>query len=200
MPKLDFRREFPDYFAADAAPHLRRFGAVPYLGVEGQGTPGGPEFQEKVGALFAVAYGAKFAAKAKGHDFTVAALEALWWAPGGKPLGRTPPEKFRWKLLVRVPATLMAADVRAARDAAVKRGNAAAAGVRLERLDEGDCVQVLHVGPYDKERPSLAKLESHAKGLGLRMAGPHHEIYLNDPRRVGPAKAKTILRWPVAAA
>ena len=200
MPgKLDFRQAFPDYYGADAQPRLARFGVVPYLAIEGRGVPGGPAFQEAVGALYAVAYALKFAAKADGADFTVPALEAQWWTHDGRGRER-PKEAWTWRLLVRVPATVRAAGVAAAAKAAAAKGPAAAQRVGLVRLDEGDCVQALHVGPYDREGATLRRLERHAEGIGLRHVGPHHEIYLNDPRRVAPSKVKTILRWPVAAA
>lgn len=201
MPaKLEFRREFPEYYSAAPEPRLLRFGAVPYLTLEGQGKPGGPEFQAAVQALYSVGYGVKFAAKAKGQDFGVPALEAQWWGEGDRPLAKVPPGKFHWKLMLRVPATVRRGQVEEARAAAVAKGLEAAAHVRLERLDEGDCIQALHTGPYSKEAKTLKRIQAHAAEVGLRMSGRHHEIYLNDPRRVGESKAKTILRWPVAAA
>lgn len=199
MPaKLDFRREFPDYYAADPRPHILRFGAVPYLTLQGKGKPGGPEFQAAIQALYSVGYGVKFAAKAKGQDFGVPALEAQWWGDGDRPLDKVPPGKFCWKLLLRVPATVRPGDLTAAKRSAVAKGLESAAQVHLERIDEGECVQALHVGPYSKETRTIQRMQAHADEVGLRVAGRHHEIYLNDPRRVGKTKAKTILRWPVA--
>ena len=81
----------------------------------------------------------------------------------------------------------------------LKRGKAAEVKeVKLERLDEGRCVQMLHVGPYEREHETIAKMKSFAEQKGLQLVGPHHEIYLSDPRRVPPDRLRTILRQPVA--
>jgi hypothetical protein len=106
--------------------------------------------------------------------------------------------RWRWKVLIRMPAFVTAADVQAARKHLRARGKGkAVAQVRLERLAEGRCVQMLHVGPYADEGPTMDAMLAFAKAKGLRFTGKHHEIYRSDPRRVKPAKLRTILRHPV---
>jgi hypothetical protein len=72
--------------------------------------------------------------------------------------------------------------------------------VVLEKIKEGRCVQMLHVGPYDRECETIAIMKEFAEGHGLHFSGPHHEIYLSDPRRVPPERLKTILREPLSSA
>lgn len=194
---LDFRKAFPGYYDAEEEPHLVRFGALPYLTVQGQGEPGGEAFQAGIHALYAVAYALKFQARAGGLDFKVPALEAQWWAPGKRPLDKVPRESWHWRLMVRVPPAVGAKALDAARQSAAAKGVEGAPAVLLERIDEGDCLQTLHVGPYGKEGRAIHRIEKRAEEIGLHLAGRHHEIYLNDPGRVAPSKAKTIVRWPV---
>lgn len=201
MPaKLDFRREFPDYYAAPKEPRLAHFGPIPYLALAGRGAPGGPEFQRAVGTLFAAAYAVKFHAKAKGRDFTIPALEAQWWTQPPQDFAKAPMSAWRWQVLLRVPANLKSSDLKASLGPLkAKHPELDLGGVHLQHLDEGDCVQALHVGPYKAEGRTVKAMARHAEEVGLHLAGRHHEIYLNDPRRVGEAKAKTIIRCPVAA-
>ena len=89
-------------------------------------------------------------------------------------------------------------DLAAARAALLKKGKGPAVErVRLETIEEGRCVQILHVGPYDDEPSTIARMQAFARSRGMAPAGLHHEIYLNDPRRVAPERLKTILRQPV---
>jgi len=109
-----------------------------------------------------------------------------------------PLSEFSWKLLVRVPGFVTEGDLTAAQDELKRKGKSAGAGkVGLETVDEGQCVQMLHVGPYDKEQPALDAMMRFAEEAGLEVHGPHHEIYLSDPRRTKPERIKTILRHPV---
>jgi hypothetical protein len=110
-----------------------------------------------------------------------------------------PPDTWNWKLLMRVPEFIKAADVKAAIRTLEKKGKApGAAEVYLEKLNEGTCVQMLHVGPYATEEETIAQMMAFANEQGLAFHGLHHEIYLSDPRRVPPQRLRTILRHPVA--
>ncbi len=107
-------------------------------------------------------------------------------------------EEWRWQLLIRTPDFVREADLRQALTALLKRGKAEAAKrVRLESLTEGPCVQMLHVGPYERECDTIALMQAFAEKKQLKFSGRHHEIYLSDPRRVPLERLKTILRHPV---
>ena len=178
-----------------------------YFAIDGQGAPGGAVHVAAVGALYSLAYGARFAGNAQGHDEKVGPLEGLWWSedyavfqPGGDR------EAWRWTMLIRAPDWLDAGAFDGLRAAAVAKRKdkpevAEALGrVALRVLDEGLCVQALHLGPYADEGPLIARMHAEAEGAGLVLAGHHHEIYLSDPSRTAPEKLKTILRQPVRPA
>lgn len=193
--KLDLRKQHPEGYAATRAPALVDVGPGKYLAVAGKGKPGGPEFQQAVASLYSTAYTLKFQGKAAGRDFKVAPLEGIWEVNdemGPEAFGRLP-----WRLLLRVPDRVAKADLRRASEALAAKGKAPPCPVTLERLDEGPCVQALHVGPYDKERDTVAALQSFARAHGYKPRGTHHEIYLSDPGRTPPGRLRTILRHPV---
>jgi hypothetical protein len=146
-----------------------------------------------------MAYTIKMGRKRLGQDYKVAGLEGLWWAAGGSPaLPSRRGGEWRWKLLIRVPDFVKARCVTMAAQLLLERGKEkTVARVKLERIAEGRCVQMLHVGPYAAEGATVAAMEGFATANGLRLTGRHHEIYLSDPGRVKPEKLKTILRYPV---
>jgi hypothetical protein len=170
--------------------------------VDGQGEPGGEFFQRAVHALYAMAYTIQRAARAAGHEFKVMPLEAQWWtdAANGE-LDSEPRERWRYKLMIRVPDFIGDRHLATAREAleASGRGEGVEA-VELERLAEGRCVQALHVGPYARERETLERMMAEAEAQGLAFAGLHHEIYLSDPRRTPAERLRTLLRHPVRRA
>ena len=156
-------------------------------------------FQARLGALYNVAFTIKMAKKFAGQDYAVSKLEGLWW--GDKNEGHfvdQPRQNWNWKLLIRTPDFIKNSDVsEAARSLRAKGRSTDVVEVRLESLREGRCVQVLHVGPYDEEAGTIELMQRFATEAGLPLHGLHHEIYLSDPRRVDPARLKTILRQPV---
>jgi hypothetical protein len=170
------------------------------LRVDGRGDPNvaGGEFQEAMAALFPLVYTLKFSLKrGRGVDVPVGPVEALWWdaADGPAPgtLGDQP-----WALFIAVPAPASDDDVRTAFTAVrAKRTPAALDRVRFEPFAEGRVAQVLHVGPYTAEAPTIARLHAAIAAAGLTARGRHHEIYLGDPRRAAPERLRTILRQPV---
>jgi hypothetical protein len=197
---LDVVREHPAEYRLARKPALLTVGAGRYLAVEGRGPPGGAAFQAAIGSLYGVAFTLKFALKKVGRDFKVAPLEALWWGGDpGRPLVDEPHATWHWKLLIRVPDHVGPRELAQAQASLAEKGRPAGS-VRLERLREGRCVQMLHVGPYDSERPALEAMVRAARAEGCRVSGPHHEIYFSDPRRVPPARLRTLLRFPVAPA
>lgn len=196
--KLDLYARHKSEYIAPRSPALVTIGAARYLTVAGRGAPNSPAFGAAVGSLYGIAYTIKMAKKAGGRDFTVAKLEGLWWGGRhGRLLIDSPVKSWRWKVMIRVPRFVATKDLAAARRTLAARGRPLGAPVRLETLREGRCVQVLHRGPYRSEHPTIAAMVAFARGRGLRPRGRHHEIYLSDPRRVAPARLRTILRQPV---
>jgi hypothetical protein len=197
--KLNLFEMHKHEYVAKAKPALVTVGPAIYLAIDGMGAPGGEEFQSRIEALYGMAYTVKMMRKAEGRgDYVVGKLEMAYPPPEGGGFGSVPPEEWRWTMLIRTPEAVTTEDLSRATEALALRGKAAAAGlVRLRTLEEGRCVQMLHVGPYDAIGTSVAAMREFALGEGLRFRGQHHEIYLSDPRRVAPEKLKTILREPV---
>lgn len=198
--RIDLYKLHKDQYVTARHPVLLTAEEATYLSVDGQGAPGGPEFTDKVGALYGVAYTIKMTRKFAGlQDYVICKLEALWWADGPNPsLEAAPPEQWRWKLMIRTPDGVERDELERAATTLIAKGKAPRADtVRLETLGEGLCVQMLHVGPYQDEPRTLEEMEAFTSGQGLAFHGKHHEIYLSDPRRVGPDRLKTILRHPV---
>ena len=164
----------------------------------GKGEPGGKEFTSKVEALYSLAYGVKNLCKKQGKDFVVPNLEGLWWVESDKPALEVPRGEWLWKLLIRMPEFVTSEIVEKAKVEVIKRrGIELVDEIKFEKLTEGKCVQVLHIGPYSTEPESLAKMRKLMEEKNLVENGLHHEIYLSDPRRVPEEKWKTILRQPV---
>jgi hypothetical protein len=160
-----------------------------------------PGFGAAMGALYGAAYTLKFMSKLrKEHpiDYPVMALEGLWWVEDGR-FDITVKDNWVYTVMIMQPDHItpeMFAEALA--QAAKKRPNPALSRLRLESFREGLCVQTMHLGPYDTEPASIAKMHRWAAENGYRLVGKHHEIYLGDPRRAEPEKLKTVLRHAVA--
>lgn len=197
--KLDLYQLHKSEYVTPREPVLIKVGPAQYLSIAGRGAPASDEFQAKISALYNVTFTIKMAKKFAGQDYTVCKLEGLWWAGGkGTEFLKTSKDQWRWKLMIRTPDFIGGNELQAAVSNLRKKGKPAeVSGVTLEDLEEGSCIQVLHVGPYDAEAGTIAKMRDLARVQGLSFHGLHHEIYLSDPRRVAPAKLRTILRHPV---
>lgn len=198
--KIDLCKLHKDEYATPTKPVLVTVGEGTYLTVCGRGKPGGPEFTDRIGALYGVAYTVKMTRKFAGlQDYVVGKLEGQWWVDGtGQDFGRTPPDQWNWRLMIRTPEIVTPAELSQAAAKLIEKGKALSADlVKLESFAEGPCVQMLHVGPYDREVETITMMKAFADGKGLELHGRHHEIYLSDPRRVATERLKTILRLPV---
>ncbi|MDF1477770.1 GyrI-like domain-containing protein [Leifsonia sp. H3M29-4] len=199
MEKTDFKKTLDSY---QARHHEFRIIDVPpmqYLMIDGHGDPSSaPEFSAAIEALYPVAYALKFASRNRlGRDYVVPPLEGLWWSPDMSTFtSARNKSRWNWTLMLMVPEWITREMFDAA--ATLKADPMAVNPVRLESLDEGRCVQTLHIGSFDDETSILATMhEEFIPKAGLGMAGKHHEIYFSDFRKVAPAKLRTILRQPV---
>lgn len=198
--KLDLYKLHKTDYATPKKPILLNVKPATYLTISGQGAPGSDAFAACIGALYSMAFTIKMTRKFTGlQDYAVCKLEGQWWADGKEAnFANAPKAKWRWKLLIRTPQFIKEKDLAQAVAVLLKRGKAAdVKRVQLETMKEGTCVQMLHVGPYDKEGDTIALMKAFAEQQHLQFHGLHHEIYLSDPRRVPPDRLKTILRQPV---
>jgi hypothetical protein len=190
VEKLDLYKEHKEEYVQPREPVLVNVRPAKYLAIEGHGKPGDELFQAQVGTLFGMAYTIKMGSKAAGRDYKVCGLEGLYSAAA---------DGYDWQLLIRVPEFVTARDLRAAAAQLAAKGRGEGAGdVKLVSIREDKCVQVLHIGAYKEETGTIRRMEAFAAQQGLSLRGPHHEIYVSDPRRVPAARLKTILRSPVA--
>ena len=198
--KIDLLRLHRADYAAPKKPVLLDIRPATYLSINGQGEPGGVRFSRCIGALYAMAYTVKMTRKFAGkQDYGIGKLEAQWWGDDDTGnFANLPKEQWRWRLLIRTPEFVRSDELVKAVAVLKKRGKSEPVEeVRLETVAEGRCVQMLHTGPYEREGETSALMQAHAAKHGLEFHGRHHEIYLSDPRRVPPAKLRTILRHPV---
>lgn len=200
MEKLDLKKMRKELFAAP----LNRFVTinappVSYLMVDGHGDPNTTQaYQLAVESLYATAFTIKFSCKANGKDFVVAPLEGLWSARDPESFSARRKDEWDWTMMIMAPDHVDDETFLAARARAREKLGALPESLRLESLEEGLCLQALHVGRYDDEGPLLAMLHGEVMPSGgYDFAGRHHEVYLSDPRKTAPEKLKTVIRQPV---
>ncbi len=202
MSKIDFKKELKHLYQ----PSAKEFVVVDvppmnFLMIDGHGDPNtAQEYQDAVEALYAVSYRLKFMSKKElGKDYVVPPLEGLWWAEDMETF-TTARDKgaWDWTMMIMQPEWITQEMVEEAVKQVEKKGLPALSKLRLETYHEGLTVQILHIGSYDDEGPTIARLHSEfIPENGYQEAGKHHEIYLSDPRKVAPEKLKTVLRQPV---
>lgn len=192
MEKLDLTKTDKVYFTAKKTPHVVNISKVQFLSIRGKGDPNGDDFKKHIETLYSTAYPIKFEFKAKKKDFVVSKLEGLWWYDEEKYRNKTietateiPRSEWEYRLLIRLPEFVGKNDLNLSN------------GVEYFEMNEGKCVQMMHVGPFSTEPESLRLIGDFCKQNGFEKNGLHHEIYLSDHRRTAPEKLKTILREPV---
>ena len=188
------------YRAKVGAPEFVEVPSARFLMIDGHGNPNrSATFAEAIQTLFSSAYTIKFALKkAGGPDERVAPLEGLWWAGEAVDFAASSKDDWDWTLMIRIPDAAtdeLVAD--ALTSVAAKKPDLDVGRVRVEHFAEGLAAQVMYVGPYAEEGPTIAALHTFIAQHGHRRAGKHHEIYLGDPRRADPTRLKTLLRQPV---
>ena len=198
--KLDLQKLHKAEYAATRKPGLVEVKKAQYLAVCGQGAPGGKVFTSRVGALYGAAYTIKMTRKFAGKgDYVICKLEGQWWSDDNQcDFKDVALDEWRWRLLIRTPDFIKKKDLDEALAKLLEKDKGdEVKEVALISFAEGTCAQMLHVGPYDKEHETLARMRDMIETKGLEVHGRHHEIYLSDPRRVAPEKLRTILRVPV---
>lgn len=177
-----------------------------FLMIDGHGDPNlSQDYKDAVEALYALSYTLKFMLKKEeGLQYRVGPLEGLWWAEDMVEFSMERKANWDWTMMIAQPDAVTPEHVARAREqAGRKKPLPALAKVRLESFEEGRCAQVLYVGPYSAEGPTIAALHAFIREQGYEFDGrkqKHHEIYLGDPRRTAPEKLKTIIRQPVVPA
>jgi hypothetical protein len=201
VQKIDFKKELKHLYQPSAKEVVQvEVPTFQFLMVDGEGDPNkSQEYAQAVEALFSVSYTAKFMVKkgVQGIDYAVMPLEGLWWADDMSAFIANDKSKWKWTMMIMQPH-FVANEVIEAAISKVKRtkGLPAVGKLRLEPFSEGLCAQVLHIGPFSEEGPTIERLHSFIDARTGR-DGRHHEIYLSDIRRADPTKWKTIIRQPM---
>ncbi len=202
MEKLDLKKQWEHLYqpktgtisVVDVPP-------LTYLMVDGEGDPNtSPAFQEAVEALYSLSYTLKFSLKKspRGIDYGVMPLEGLWWADDPRVFHQADKSTWKWTAMILQPDAITKGEVDAAFEEVRKKKNPAALDrVRLEKLEEGACAQVMYLGPFSDEAPTIQRIHDFIHAAGKELRGKHHEIYLSDPRRTAPEKLKTVIRQPM---
>jgi len=198
MQKTDLVKQDKEYYSAKKKPEIREFKELNFLTIEGKGEPAGIEFTKAVEALYPLAYGIKNIFKKQEMDFAVPKLEGLWWVNSEKNALKVPRSEWYWKLLIRMPNFVSVENFEQAKTNVInKKGIEKIREIQFEKITEGKCIQIMHIGPYSTEPETINQIQDFMKENGLVENGLHHEIYLSDPRKTAPEKMKTIIRQPV---
>ncbi len=201
MPTLDLKKDLK-YLYSPSAKSFTVVDVPPmnFLMIDGKGNPNtAQEYKDSVEALYSTAYNLKFAVrKDQEIDYPVMALEGLWWADDMRAFSAGCKDEWRWTMMIMQPdlvmGDLVAATIEQMR---AKKKIPALARLRFERFHEGLSAQIMHIGPYEVEAPTIARMHEFVAMNGYERRGKHHEIYLGDPRRTAPNNLKTVLRQPI---
>lgn len=201
MQKVDLKKELKHLYQPSAKEVVQvEVPTLQFLMVDGEGDPNtSQEYAQAVEALFSVSYTAKFMVKkgAQGIDYAVMPLEGLWWADDMSVFSTNDKSNWKWTIMIMQPHFVANEVIEAAISEVKRKKDLPAIGkLRLEPFSEGLCAQVLHIGPFSEEGPTIERLHSFIDARTGR-DGKHHEIYLSDIRRADPTKWKTIIRHPM---
>lgn len=201
MPTLDLKRQFNELYN----PSAKVFTVIDvpplsFIMIDGSGDPNtSKSYADAIGALYAVAYSAKFALKkAIAIDYPVMPLEGLWWTDDMAQFSTDTKDTWHWTMMIMQPEIVTQEVFTTAQQAAMgKKRNPVIGQLRLAPFHEGLAAQILHLGPYAAEAPTIARLHAFIEEHGYVRTGKHHEIYLSDPRRTLPDRLRTVIRQPV---
>ncbi len=204
---FDFKKEYREFYMPKNQPEIVNVPKANYIAVWGQGNPNNPdgEYQQAIGILYAVAYTLKMSYKTdykiQGFfEYVVPPLEGFWWQENiqGVDYGRK--DSFHWISVIRLPDFVTKKDFEWAVETATRKKKVDCKKAEFLTIEEGLCVQMMHVGPFDREPESVAIMDAFLKDQGyetdINSTRLHHEIYMSDARKVAPEKWKTIIRHP----
>jgi hypothetical protein len=200
MDKVDLKKELKNLYNPSSKEVTDvDVTAMNFLLVDGEGAPTSPQYGAAIEALFSVSYTLKFIVKKnKGVDYAVMPLEGLWWVDDMTMFSADRKDEWKWTAMIMQPKYVSDEDFKMAVEQVKKKKNLVALPkVRFESFKEGPAAQIMYVGPFSAEGPTIAKIHTHIKSSGHALNGKHHEIYLNNPATTAPEKLKTVLRQPM---
>lgn len=208
---FDFKKEFKEFYLPKNKPELVNVPAMNYIAVSGEGDPNveGGAYQQAVGILYAVAYTLKMSYKTDYKidgffEYVVPPLEGFWRQDNAGTIDYSRKDAFRWTSVIRLPDFVTKENFDWAVRTASQKKKLDCSAAKFLTVEEGLCVQIMHLGPYDTEPETVARMDSYLRENGyapdINDTRLHHEIYLSDPRKTAPEKWKTVIRHPVKKA
>ena len=205
---FDFKKEYKEFYLPKNSPEIVTVPLAHYIAVRGQGDPNevGGAYQQAIGVLYAVAYTLKMSYKTDHriggfYEYVVPPLEGFWWQEGVQGVDYANKAAFHWISVIRLPEFVTERDFRWAVETASHKKKLDCSAAEFLTVEEGLCVQIMHLGPYDDEPATVALMDRYLQENGYRNdlsdTRRHHEIYLSDARKVEPAKWKTVIRHPI---
>ncbi len=207
MP-FDFKKEYKEFYGPKNKPAIVEVPKANYIAVRGKGDPNeeGGAYKQAIGVLYAVAYTLKMSYKTdykiKGfYEYVVPPLEGFWWQEGVTGIDYSNKSSFHWISVIRLPDFVTKADFEWAVETAAKKKKMDCSSAEFLTIEEGLCVQIMHLGSYDTEPETVARMDAYLQENGyendINETRLHHEIYLSDPRKAEPEKWKTVIRHPI---
>ena len=205
---FDFKKEYKEFYMPKSKPEIVTVPRANYIAVRGEGDPNeaGGAYQAAIGVLYSVAYTLKMSYKTDHRiegffEYVVPPLEGFWWQDGIAGVDYSKKSAFHWISVIRLPDFVTEADLAWAVDTASRKKRMDCSSAEFLTVDEGLCVQILHIGPYDDEPATVAVMDAFLAENGyvndLSATRLHHEIYLSDARKTAPEKLKTVSRHPI---
>ena len=205
---FDFKKEYKEFYMAKNKPEIVEVPKANYIAVRGKGDPNEKDgvYQQAIGMLYAVAYTLKMSYKTdykiEGFfEYVVPPLEGFWWQEGIDGVDLSDKSTFNWISVIRLPDFITKKDIDWAKETASKKKKIDCSSVEFLTIDEGLCVQIMHIGPFDDEPKTVALMDEYLQEKGyvndMNKERLHHEIYMSDARKIQPEKWKTVIRHPI---
>lgn len=209
MIPFDYKKEYKALYLPKEMPSIVEVPSMQYAAVRGHGDPNEPdgEYGRAVAVLYGISYTIKMSYKGSRKvdgffEYVVPPLEGFWWMEGGAPgVDYRNKSGFNWISIIRVPEFVTEEVFAWAKEEAQRKKRIDTSLAELITVSEGLCVQCLHIGSYNEEPATVAKMDRYLLEQGyendISDRRRHHEIYLSDPRKVSPERMKTVIRHPV---
>lgn len=205
---FDYKKEYKEFYLPGKKPQIVEISPMNYIAVRGEGNPNEENgaYKQAIGILYAVAFTIKMSPKTgykiEGYfDYVVPPLEGFWWSKGENEIDYSHKEKFQWISAIRLPDFVSKKDFDWAVKEVERKKKADYSKAEFLTIQEGLCLQVMHIGSYDDEPATIALMDDFLEKNGydkdITDERRHHEIYLSDPRRVAPERCKTVIRHPI---
>ena len=205
---FDFKKEYKEFYMPKNKPEIVTVPQDNYIAVRGKGNPNEIDgaYQKAISILYAVAYTLKMSYKTEHKiegffEYVVPPLEGFWWQDNVDGIDYADKAAFNWISVIRLPEFITQKDFEWAVETASEKKKLDCSSAEFLTVDEGLCVQIMHIGAFDDEPQTVTLMDEYIAQNGyendITESRLHHEIYLSDARKVAPEKWKTVIRHPI---